>query len=174
MWKCNIHLSAALIESWLRYYDWRSMDRYKNKTSPHSFSCMAYPLTSTFIALIMYWLDIVSLCSREVMIGQSYVHVLLTISGSGTVWRARTRQSEAWGDASPPGFGKLGCIQETDASVGCCTCAMWCDCGFIDVVPVPTCWQRCRELDVAAQNSLRHPTVRSAYTQYTTLYMTAG
>lgn len=121
MWKCNIHLSAALIESWLLYYDWCSMDRYKNKTSPHSFSCIAYPLTSTFIALIMYWLDIVSLCSREVMIGQSYVHVLLTISGSGTVWRARTRQSEAWGDASPPGFGKLGCIQETDASVGCCT-----------------------------------------------------
>lgn len=46
------------------------------------------------------------------MIGQSLLHVLLTIGRPGTVWiasRGRARPVAM----HPSGFGKLGCIQET-------------------------------------------------------------
>lgn len=78
-----------------------------------------HPLSFFLICLILsvsiiYYLDIISLCWREVMIGQSFLHVLLTISLPGTVCRVRPEAMH------PPGCGKLGCIQETEASSGHC------------------------------------------------------
>lgn len=42
-----------------------------------------------------------------------------------------------------------------------CICGlndMSCDCGFIDIVPVPPCWPHSCELDVAAQEIQKNPT----------------
>lgn len=117
--------------------------------APTVFSRTSHPLTSTLIVSIIYWLDIVSLCQREVMIGRSSLHVLLTVSLPETVWKAGPWQRKAWGDASPD-FVKLGCIEETEASAGLCACSLngymmwlwlyWCSASAY-------CWQRRCELD---------------------------
>lgn len=84
---------------------------------------MSHPLT-TLIVSVIYWLDIIFLCWRMVMNGRSFLHVLLTISLPGTAWRAKPWLWVRPEPMHPPGFGKLGCIQETEASAGRCACGL--------------------------------------------------
>lgn len=143
------------------------------------------PLTASIID----WLDIVSLCWSPVMIGQSFPHVLFTIRLPGDCFQSQGPghgSVKPWGDVFPhhhhnyhplSGFMELGCDRgNRSLSTSQCTVRVaWmaaCEHSFTDVEPVATCWQRCCELDIRAQESQWHPAVTSAYSPYATVYST--